>query len=252
MPSANHSAAPSRRRSTAIILVLVSIPALYYAFDRNSVPPPPVAAAVQGSGNQLADLEHTAGKQPTSANRINLSQALIANAQYGRAADVLQKVIAENPRNVTAWNNLCVAHTLQQDLGHAIEDCRQGLRVDSSFQLLQNNLKWAEAETAKVRSTLAEQEKTAPAQRTAAFYLDEGMNFLHLGAYDQAIVAWRRSASLAPKSALAYNDIGTAQMLQHRYPEAEASFHQAAALDPANQLVRNNLAWSENVLRSSH
>ena len=192
----------------------------------------------------LTLLEAQTRSNPTEANRLNLSQAYIDRGMNARAIGVLNALVAEYPRNALGWNNLCVAHTLQQEYNLAIPACEAGIRADGSVPLLHNNLKWAQDERAKVLGAIAEEDKVAIANRDAAFYLNQGMNELHLGAYEEAVAAWKRCLQLDPRNGSAQNDIGVALMLQSQPVKAEASFREALAVDPNNALFHNNLNWA--------
>ncbi len=180
-------------------------------------------------------------------NPINLSLGYIRANQPGRALPVLDGVVAADPNNVVAWNNLCVAHTMLMSYNVAIEDCGKALQIQPNFQLAKNNLKWATDELQKTRQSIALEEQTAPASRDADFYLAEGLNFLHTGDYDQAIKAWQRALDLDPRDALAANNIGVAYMSKNQPALAVPWFRKAVEIDPSLQLARNNLAWGEDV-----
>ena len=238
----------SRRQSATvsllICLTMLTLPAVYVLSHSSEAQAAPAQSALQSSGPQLAELELLAHTQPTTANRLNLSQAYIDNAQYGRAVTLLTSIVAEDPHQALAWNNLCVAHTLQLEFDLAIPACEAGMRADASIQLLRNNLNWAQGERTKVLVALSEQARTPVAQRDSAFYLAEGLNHQHLGEYDAALTCWRQSLELDPANGAALNNIGIVQMFQHRYTDAELSFRRATQLNPASQLMRNNLAWA--------
>ncbi len=241
------SSAVGFKKALVLVVLMLGVPAAYFAISLRGPRPVQAGAQPRAASSQVATLEQKVQAEPTVENRINLSQAYIQDGRYGQASELLKKLVVEAPTNAIAWNNLCVAHMMQQELNLAIDACQSGVHSDANFQLVRNNLKWAEDERTKTVAAVAEQEKTAPAQRTSAFYLAEGMNLLHLGSYDQAIAAWQRALAVEPNNAVAYNNIGTAQMLQGRYTEAEASFRQAGSLDPGNTLMRNNLAWAKSM-----
>ncbi len=90
---------------------------------------------------------------------------------------------------------------------------------------------------------ISAQEQTDASKRDAAFYLTEGMNFLHVGNYDEAVHAWRRALDMDPRNAAAANDIGIAIMFQKHPAAAVPWFQKAIALDPTLQIAQNNLAW---------
>jgi tetratricopeptide (TPR) repeat protein len=196
----------------------------------------------------IAQWEGIVRAHPTEDNRLNLSVAYINGQQPGRAIAILNPLVAEDGNNALAWNNLCVANTMQMDYSLAIAACNHAIRLKPDFQLAQNNLKWAEDENRKAIAAITAQEQIAPASRNAASYLSEGLNYLHTGDYDQAIRAWQRVLSLDPENALAANNIGTAYMLKQRPNLAVPWFQKAIALDPAQQIAKNNLAWARDEL----
>jgi len=213
----------------------------------------PLAYLVTYYGMPRAVAAHTAARPPQSAasqqqatiaNRINLALDYIHADQPARAIPLLDSVVKDDASNAVAWNNLCVAYTMQKSYNQAIADCQQALRIQPRFQLAKNNLAWATSELEKTQKTVAQQEQTAPPARDANFYLAEGMNFLHLGNYDQAIEAWQRMQTLDPHSALAANNMGTAYMFKKQPEQAKILFLKAIQLDPSLQIARNNLAWA--------
>jgi len=247
-PSAAEAATDSPRRRIVAILTacaVLALPIVYLILHHA-----PAHAVFAGMPAQapvgVAGLEQLVRTSPTAANRINLSLAYINGNQPGRAIPVLHAVLAEDKNNVIAWNNLCVANTLEMVYNDAIDECNNAVRLAPSYQLAKNNLKWAEDERQKTVQALAALEQTAPAARNAAFYLNEGLDHLHLGDNDQAIKAWQRTLELDPRNALAANNIGFAYMIKKQPASAIAWFQKAITLDPGMQLAKNNLAWAHD------
>jgi tetratricopeptide (TPR) repeat protein len=237
---------PGVRRTTAVLTAcaVLALPVGYLLLHHSTVNAGTPAPGSVPPAQSIAMLEAQVRAQPTAANRINLSLAYINGGEAARAVPVLNAVLAENSNNAIAWNNLCVAHTLQQDYATGIDDCHHALAAQPGFQLAQNNLKWASDERDATIKTITAQEQTDTSKRDAAFYLDEGMNFLHVGNYDEAVHAWRRALDMDPRNAAAANDIGIAIMFQKHPAAAIPWFQKAIALDPSLQLAKNNLAWA--------
>ena len=192
----------------------------------------------------VAEMERVAASDPSAGNRLNLSQALLHDGFNGRAILILNALIAEDPKNALAWNNLCVAHTQLQEYKQAIAACEMGTELDPHSALIQNNLKWSQGERDKVVAAETAMDAVPQSQRNAAYYLSRGLNLLHLGQYEQAKTAWMHTLSLDPHSTQAENNLGVAAMMQLRYAEAEADFRKAISFDADNQLAKNNLAWA--------
>lgn len=219
-----------RLKALALACAILALPlaylVMYYGMPRD------VAAGTETPAQNIAA-------------RINIALVLIHNNQPNRAVPLLESIVAADASNAVVWNDLCVAHTMEKSYRQAIAECTRAIRLQPNFQLAKNNLNWAAGEFAKSRQSIARQEQTAPPARDANFYLAEGMNFLHLGNYDEAIRAWQRTLTLDPHSAVAANNIGTALMFKKQPAEAKAWFQKAITLDPALQIARNNLNWAE-------
>jgi tetratricopeptide (TPR) repeat protein len=248
-----HRKAAERRRvlrHAAIVVAactLLSLPIVYLLVHRPPLVQAHVSNPVQVAPPQTAaSLEELVRTSPNDENRINLSLAYIRENQPGRAIPVLDAVVAGNSNSAPAWNNLCVANTMQMALNDAIEECNRALRIAPDFQLARNNLKWAEDEKRKVIVAITAREQTPPGSRDAASYLAEGLDNLHIGSYDQSIKAWQRTLSLDPRNAAATNNIGIAYMLKKQPAVAIPWFEKAISLDPTMQLAKNNLAWAKD------
>ena len=204
----------------------------------------PAPAAV----TDVASLEALARQSPTENNLINLSLGYINSGASVRAIPVLQSVVARDKNSAVAWNDLCVAQTLQHGYAEAIDACNQALTINPAFQLARNNLRWASDERQKTLVVINTADKTT-AVHNADFYMAQGLNYIHIGDYDQSIVAWQHVLELSPKSALATNNIGTAYMMK-KHPEiAIGWFEKTIVLDPSLQIAKNNLAWAQAELR---
>jgi tetratricopeptide (TPR) repeat protein len=238
----------SRLVNISLAVLFIALPLLYFVFRSRDklAQPPTVQAAAQ---TYIAALEANARNSPTTANRINLSLAYINGGASMRAIPVLLSVVADDKNNTIAWNDLCVARTLLKDYAEAIDNCNRALTIEPDFQLARNNLKWASDEKNKTLAAIAGAKQTTPVG-DAAFYLDQGMNELHVGDYDQAIVSWQHTLQLDPKNAAAANNIGIAYMMKKRTAEAVVWFNKAIELDPGSQLAKNNLAWAHQEQQS--
>ena len=172
------SATTARSRAIVIagMVILLVLPFAYLAlhgshFDTVGASEQQPSAASTAS---VATLEAAARSNPTSANQINLSQAYINNNAPGRAVPVLQGLLASDPNNLIAWNNLCVAHTLLQEYIPAMDACNHALQIDPGYQLARNNLKWAQNERQKAVEALAAQEHRRPPIATPASIWPKG------------------------------------------------------------------------------
>ncbi len=242
---------PSLPRIAAILAggLFLALPIVYLMMqDRpmRSVSAKDLPQSAQSApATSIPQLEGLVRSNPTAENRINLSLAFINGNQPGRAIPLLTAIVAEDKNNALAWNNLCVANTMQMAYNLALEECNNAIRIAPALQIARNNLKWAEDENKKALAALAAQEQVAPASRDANSYLAEGLNFLHVGNYDQAIKAWQRSLTLNPQDAGAANNIGIAYMSKRQPVVAASWFEKAISMDPGMELAKNNLAWAK-------
>jgi tetratricopeptide (TPR) repeat protein len=240
-PVDESSGSRPQKTRTALILAaaLIALPGIYLLAN-HWVATPVHSAPRQTAGTDIASLEALVNASPTNDNRINLSIAYINGGSASRAIPILQSVVAEDKSNVVAWNDLCVAHTLQKDYDNAIEECNKALLISPSFQLARNNRQWAQDEKNKSLGV-----KEDAVSRDAAFYVKDGLKQYNLGFYDQAIGSWQHALELDPSSASAENNIGTAYMMKKHPAEALVWFNKAIALDPTLQIAKNNLAWAQ-------
>lgn len=237
--------------AAAVLALPVAYLVSYYAFPGSASADASGIAAPAIGTSPPAHVQPAVASTSNADAQINQSLSYIRANQPGRALPILDAVVAQDPHNAVAWNNRCVAHTMLMLYAAGIADCERALRIDPGFQLAKNNLKWAQDELAKTQQAVAQQEQTGLPARNEQFYLQEGLNFLHIGSDDQAIKAWQRALSLNPKSAVAANNLGTAYMEKHDPKTASTWFSRAIELDPTLQIARNNLAWAQSELAHS-
>ena len=130
-PTDTAPATPRTNRTPAILTAcaILALPLCYLAYCRAGAPKAASAPPAAASTN-IASLEAAVRNNPTADNRINLSLAYINANTPGSAIPVLQAVIAADPNNLIAWNNLCVANTQVQDYKTALDDCQRAVQID--------------------------------------------------------------------------------------------------------------------------
>jgi tetratricopeptide (TPR) repeat protein len=240
---------PMSRSAIVAVCILLALPVASVLLHQR------MARPVQAGGTRvqatvaidIPALETAVKADPSEANKINLSLGYIQSGQPVRAVSLLEAMTAANPKDAMAWNNLCVAHTLLQEYAEGIASCNQAVSAKPDFQLAKNNLAWVTGERDKTVKAITQLETTGPGQRDAAFYLTEGMDYLHLGNYREATQAWTRMLEIDPKSAVAANNIGLAKMMEKQPAAAIPWFQKAIALDPTMQVAKHNLAWADSV-----
>jgi tetratricopeptide (TPR) repeat protein len=234
----------SRLAGIAVAVLLVGTPIIFLATRTPGDQKVRAQVGVVQGGSNIAALEELVRVRPTKENRVNLSLAYINGGDAGRAIPLLDAVVAEDPKSVVGWNDLCVAHTLRQDYATALDECNNALTIDPTFQLARNNLNWTSDEKRKTLAAIAAANQSGVAH-DANFYLAQGLNELHVGDYDQAIAMWQHVTAIDSRNSLATNDIGIAYMMKKQPWNAIEWFERAIQIDPAFQLAKNNLAWAQ-------
>lgn len=245
----------SHRQNTLIavgVIAALAVPVVYLAMRYSAPKPPPnfvvPAATAPAPAANIPALEALAQQAPTETNKINLSRAYIDQHAYNKALPLLNEIVAANPKDATAWNNLCVVHMLQQDVAQAIDACGKAINADPSMQLAQNNMKWARSTQQKLQAEIAADEKTT---RTEQVDIRDGLDYLHLGDIDHSIGAFKEALNANPKSAIAANNIGLDYALKQDFAGAAPWFSKAITLDPTMQIAKNNLAWAQSEIAKS-
>jgi tetratricopeptide (TPR) repeat protein len=109
------------------------------------------------------------------------------------------RLIAQNPRDATAYNNRGAAYYRKSQNDSAISDLNEALRL---------NPKYVEA------------------------YNNRGAAYFGKGDYDRAIADFSEAIRFDPRHTQAYNNRGAAYNLKHDYDHAIADFDEAIRLDP--------------------
>ena len=144
------------------------------------------------------------------------ANTLFAGRRYRDAATLLQKVIAQEPRNAAAYHLLgVVAHHAGNNLPKAIELVQRALELSPKDGQIATNLT----------------ELLRLAQRR-----------------DEAIDMGKRATQLAPRSAAAHSNLGIAYYDAGRFAEAEESQKRAIAIDPTHASALNNLGSIRRVM----
>jgi tetratricopeptide (TPR) repeat protein len=90
--------------------------------------------------------ERAASSNPTSGNYVQLSQAYYDKWRYGECIEAANKALASGPDQVVAalaYNNICAANIKLGQWDSAIVAGKEALRIDPTFDLARNNLRFA-------------------------------------------------------------------------------------------------------------
>ena len=98
------------------------------------------------------------------------------------------------------------------------------------------------------RDLLLEAKATANRPATAAFYLDQSLEYYQVERYEDSIAACRMALSLRANYAEAWNNIGAAYNRLGQYDQAAEACEKALRLKPGYELAANNLRFAQQRL----
>jgi len=184
-------------------------------------------------------------KNPGEELRFELAELYVAKGVQRAAVPLLQKILAEEPKNARA--RVLYANVLR-DLGlypQAEREYRYLLRMAPNYAAAHAGL--------GILCDLQRQPKTALQHHKMAVRLSPGdasyRNNLGFSLYlagetDAAIVELERALAMDPSLAVAYNNLGFAYGRKKDYERAERTFR--SALGEASALLNMALIYEEN------
>lgn len=153
---------------------------------------------------------------PQTREMMERASECFAGGRFREAAELLQKVIAQDPRNAAAYHLLgVVAHNAGSNLDKAITFLTRALELSPK--------------DGQIAANLTEMLRLA-------------------GRLDEAVAMGQRAVSLAPRSASAHSNLGIAYYDAKRFAEAEECQKRAIAIDPTHAGALNNLGSIRRVL----
>ncbi len=110
--------------------------------NQNSNPP---NQTTEVTDEELRDAIALTETKPTEDNYITLSVKYYCKKMYKECIQASEKVLEINPKNATAYNNICTAHNALSQWDLAKAACQKAIELQPDFDLAKNNLKIAEA-----------------------------------------------------------------------------------------------------------
>lgn len=188
----------------------------------------------------LADMRRTA----STGNRELLSQA-IDHHQNGRLDDAIRlyrEVIAADPENAVAHNNLGNAFLRQGMLDEAAAGFRQAISLQSDYADALSNLGFSLTERGRIDDALPPLRQAASLQPDhAGAHNNLSRALLMLGSVEEAAASSRKALDLQPDLADAHVNLGNALLKQGNRKEAVSRYRQAILLQPGHAEALNNL-----------
>src|SRR5688572_14092411 len=197
-----------------------------------------LAALIVSAPSAAAQTAHSAGKVPISTASAEAKadflkgRTLAENLRIHDSREFMFRAIAKDPDFALAHLNLATSAPTGTEffehLGHAVrlaEKASPGERL--TIQAAQAG---ANADAAKALELLQKLVADYPQDERGHFQL--GTAYFGRQNYTKAIEEYRRSISIAPDFAPAYNIIGYAYRTEGRYDEAEQAFKKYVELIP--------------------
>jgi tetratricopeptide (TPR) repeat protein len=146
---------------SAILLLVLLIPAGYTIWANLQSPPPPpeipkaqIPAQTPPANNtptpqaEEAALKRIADK-PDYDGYVNLGMVYYGSAKYEDAIKAWNKAIALNPKSAIAYNDIAAAYGAMSNWDEEIKACEKALSIDPNMTLAKNNMNWAKSQKSK-------------------------------------------------------------------------------------------------------
>jgi tetratricopeptide (TPR) repeat protein len=131
------------------MIVMLLVPIVYVTFIKKEEPKEAIViqqrveAAPLTTNSQLDDQQKVLEASPSEKEYVNLAVSYYNAKRYRECINVSQKVIDINPKNATAYNNICSAYNCLSNWDSAIIAGNVALAIQPDFQLAKNNVAWA-------------------------------------------------------------------------------------------------------------
>ena len=93
--------------------------------------------------NLKASLDAKKGFAYTEPYWLNTSYNYYMQGDFLKSIEASHKALKLNPKNATAWNNICSAYNELKEFKKAVEACDEGLKLNATNQQIINNRKEA-------------------------------------------------------------------------------------------------------------
>jgi len=137
----------SRPVIVALVILILGLPLVFLLFSTT----PYWAGREMSRAEKISRLEASVKASPTFDNYLNLGLAYLDNNQPEKSLGPLAKARDLRPDSAVIYNDLGVAYNLLKRYDEGIAACRRAIRLDPTFQLAKNNLKWGLDEKKKLQ-----------------------------------------------------------------------------------------------------
>jgi predicted O-linked N-acetylglucosamine transferase (SPINDLY family) len=181
--------------------------------------------------------------QMTVQQAIELALRHHTAGDLATAENIYRQILAVEPNNVDAWNNLGVALQQSRRWRDAEMAFRRALQLQPNFpnalgnlgECLRTQRRLGEAIDVLARSVQLDPENP-DLQYNYGTALDDAKR------HEEAIAALQKSIAIRPTYPLAFVNLAASLMARDRYSEGVEALEKAIELDPKNPMSVNNLA----------
>jgi len=204
---------------------------------------------VRSDAEQKLQLETTVTGTPAireNAKSEDLHEsglAALRNHNYELAVELFQRVVALDPKNKYAWNNLGRAYLAMQKPDDAIRAFQKAIEVDPYDEFAYNNLGlayWRQQKYEEAAGAFHKQLELNPLDEFAHGNL--GAMYVEWRKYADAVPELEKAASLKPENAVYQVGLGQAYLNLDQPDKALVAFDRAVELQPV-PLVWNDVAY---------
>ncbi|HCC79286.1 MAG: hypothetical protein A2X25_08775 [Chloroflexi bacterium GWB2_49_20] len=177
--------------------------------------------------------------------KFRVALGMLYHEQYmlGKAIATFQKVIEQDPRNASAWNNLGRVFTDQGRQDSALHAFKKAIKLAPRYANAWNNLGNFHRQNAQSRDALHAYKQSARFEpQNAKPVINLAHTHLDAGQPDLAIRAYKKATRLVPANAALLNELGTIYREMNRFKDAIAAYNKAIKLDPEYVLPYAGLA----------
>lgn len=203
-----------------------------------------------------------------SRGLMNYGNVLMKKGDYADALGYFRRAQVIAPRYSTLFINIAIAEAANGQSAQAERDFRKALslapespdshtyyaawllkhsRPVEALHLTEQAVELAPADI-MARDLLLKAKATANRPATAAFYLDQSLEYYQAERFEDSIASCRTALSLQANYAEAWNNIGAAYNRLGYYQQASEACEKALRLKPGYELAANNLRFARERL----
>lgn len=203
-----------------------------------------------------------------SRGLMNYGNVLMGKGDYAGALAYFRRAQVIAPRYSTLFINIAIAEgangqsaQAERDFGRALSLAPESpdshtyyaawllkhSRPVEALHLTEQAVELAPADM-MARDLLLKAKATVNRRATAAFYLDQSLEYYQAERFEDSIAAGRMALSLQANYAEAWNNIGAAHNRLGRYDLAAEACEKALRLKPGYELAANNLRFAQQRL----